>query len=75
MNHIIRHPHLVVLDLWLTGAFRGVLGFQVFSSKTGNTSYLSQGHESTFFQDINWKPYSTMGGTVVRWYHGKIMGS
>lgn len=76
MNHlIIRHPHLVVLGFWLTGAFHGLLYFFSNTAKLEIHRTCPQGYESTFFQDINWKPYSIKGGAVVRSYHEKTMGS
>lgn len=76
MNHLIfRHPLLVVLGFWLTGAFHGLLYFFSNTAKLEIHRTCPQGYESTFFQDINWKPYSIKGGAVVRSYHEKTMGS
>lgn len=74
MNHlIIRHPHLVgFVAYW---GFLWGFGFFYNTAKLEIRDTCPQGHESTFFQDIYWKSYSTKGGTVVRRYHEKIMES
>lgn len=71
MNHLIyRHPHLVVLGFWLTGAFRGVLWVFSNTAKLEIHHTCPQGYESTFFQDINLLSGNPTAPRKVQWLEG-----